>query len=111
MGAPVAGPAGLDRREDAGLLALPAGSSPQGKLAHRGDNLASELLEDAHEAHPEDLSYREVESVIYGLSFAGHEAVTALLGNCLLSLPAFHRDTVGGRLRRPGRDPDVRWRR
>ncbi len=61
-----------------------------GKLAHRGDDLASELL-DAHEAHPEDLSYREVESVIYGLSFAGHEAVTALLGNCLLSLLP-HRD-------------------
>ena len=52
----------------------------------RGDDFASELI-DAHEANPDDLSYREVESVIYGLSFAGHEAVTALLCNtriCLL---------------------------
>ncbi|MDH3684386.1 MAG: cytochrome P450, partial [Acidimicrobiia bacterium] len=31
-------------------------------------------------------SYREVESVIYGLSFAGHEAVTALICNTLQCL-------------------------
>ncbi len=51
----------------------------------RGDDLASELI-DAHEANPGDLSYREVESIIYGLSFAGHEAVTALICNTLLCL-------------------------
>lgn len=51
----------------------------------RGDDFASELI-DAHEANPDDLSYREVESVIYGLSFAGHEAVTALICNALLCL-------------------------
>ena len=32
------------------------------------------------------ITYREVESVIYGLSFAGHEAVTSLLCNTLLCL-------------------------
>lgn len=51
----------------------------------RGDDFASELIS-AHEADPDDLSYREVESIIYGLSFAGHEAVTALICNTLLCL-------------------------
>ena len=55
------------------------------KRDHRGDDLASELI-DAHEADPENLSYREVESIVYGLSFAGHEAVTALICNMLLCL-------------------------
>lgn len=55
------------------------------KRDERGDDLASELI-DAHEAHPADMTYREVESVIYGLSFAGHEAVTALICNTLMCL-------------------------
>ncbi len=55
------------------------------KRDHRGDDFTSELL-DAHDADSDDLTYREVESVVYGLSFAGHEAVTALLCNCLLTL-------------------------
>lgn len=49
------------------------------------DDFASELLAD-HDANPDDLSYREVESILYGLSFAGHEPVTLLLGNTLLTL-------------------------
>ena len=40
----------------------------------------------AHEEHPEDITYQEVESVIYGLSFAGHEAVTSLICNALQCL-------------------------
>ena len=55
------------------------------KREDRGDDFASELI-DAHEANPDDMSYREVESVVYGLSFAGHEAVTALICNSLLCL-------------------------
>ena len=55
------------------------------KRDKRGDDFASELL-DAHDANPDDLTYAEVESVIYGLSFAGHEAVTALLCNTLQCL-------------------------
>ena len=43
------------------------------KRRSRGDDFASEMIA-AHEGNPDDLSYREVESVIYGLSFAGHEA-------------------------------------
>ena len=55
------------------------------KREHRTDDFASELIT-AHEENPEDISYREVESVIYGLSFAGHEAVTALICNTLQCL-------------------------
>ncbi|MEO1065510.1 MAG: cytochrome P450 [Actinomycetota bacterium] len=55
------------------------------KRDDRGDDFASELL-DGHDADPEDLTYQEVESIVYGLSFAGHEAVTALICNSLLTL-------------------------
>ncbi len=55
------------------------------KRDHRGDDFTSELL-NAHDTDHDELSYREVESIVYGLSFAGHEAVTALLCNCLLCL-------------------------
>jgi len=49
------------------------------------DDFTSELLA-AHAADPEDLSYREVESIIYGLSFAGHEIVSNFIANSLLCL-------------------------
>ncbi|MEM9563470.1 MAG: cytochrome P450 [Actinomycetota bacterium] len=61
---------------------------------HRSDDFCSELL-DAWEADPgpdadpdaaTGISYREVESVVYGISFAGHDPVTALLCNTLLCL-------------------------
>lgn len=55
------------------------------KRDDRGDDFASELI-DGHENNPEDMTYREVESVVYGLSFAGHEAVTALICNTLQCL-------------------------
>jgi len=55
------------------------------KREERGDDLASELLA-AWENDPEDLTYHEVESIVYGLSFAGHEAVTNLICNALLCL-------------------------
>ena len=55
------------------------------KRDDRGDDLASELIT-AHEENPDDMTYREVESIIYGLSFAGHEAVTSLISNTLLCL-------------------------
>jgi cytochrome P450 len=51
----------------------------------RDGDLTSKLL-DAHEANADDLSYREVESIIYGLSFAGHEIVCNFLANALLCL-------------------------
>jgi cytochrome P450 len=51
----------------------------------REDDFTSELLA-AHDAAPDDLAYREIESVVYGLSFAGHEIVSNLLGNGLFNL-------------------------
>ena len=51
----------------------------------REDDLTSELL-NAHEADAAELSYREVESIIYGHSFAGHEIVSNFLSNTLLCL-------------------------
>lgn len=55
------------------------------KRADRGDDFASELI-DGHEANPDDMTYQEVESIVYGLSFAGHEAVTSLICNTLQCL-------------------------
>ncbi len=56
----------------------------------RADDFTSELL-NAHDADPDPangtgISYREVESVVYGISFAGHDPVTALLCNTLRCL-------------------------
>lgn len=56
----------------------------------RRDDFTSELL-DAHDGDPDPgngtgISYLEVESVVYGISFAGHDPVTALLCNTLLCL-------------------------
>ncbi|RLA24846.1 MAG: cytochrome P450 [Gammaproteobacteria bacterium] len=47
------------------------------------DDFTSELLA-AHAENPDDLSYVEVQSVIYGLSFAGHEIVRNVISNALL---------------------------
>ncbi len=51
----------------------------------RADDLTSELL-NAHDADADELGYREVESIVYGLSFAGHEIVSNYLSNALLCL-------------------------
>ena len=55
------------------------------RMREPADDLTSELLA-AHQANPDDLSYREVESVIYGLSFAGHEIVSNFITNTALQL-------------------------
>ena len=91
------------------------------KRDNPGDDLASELLAD-HAAHPDELSYLEVESILYGLSFAGHEPVTLLLGNALLSLlprrEVWHRicetpSLVGAAIEEVIRwnSPQIGWRR
>ena len=49
------------------------------------DSFTSELLE-AHAASPEGLTYDEVVSIVYGLSFAGHEIVRNMISNTLLCL-------------------------
>jgi cytochrome P450 len=55
------------------------------RMDNPADDFTSELLA-AHKKNPDDLSYKEVESVIYGLSFAGHEIVTNFLSNSLICL-------------------------
>ena len=49
------------------------------------DDFTSEMLA-AHKSDPDDLALKEIESVVYGLSFAGHEIVTNLLSNGLINL-------------------------
>ena len=55
------------------------------RAEHPADDFTSELLA-AHKADPEALSYAEVQSVVYGLSFAGHEIVSNMLANSLITL-------------------------
>ena len=52
---------------------------------HPADDFTSELLV-AHAGDPEDLTYNEVQSIVYGLSFAGHEIVRNMISNTLLCL-------------------------
>ncbi len=49
------------------------------------DDFTSELLA-AHAEDPDGLSYNEVQSIVYGLSFAGHEIVRNVISNALLCL-------------------------
>ena len=67
-----------------------AGQFVAARRDERADDFCSELL-DAHDADPDPdngtgISYHEVESVVYGISFAGHDPVTALLCNTLRCL-------------------------
>ena len=55
------------------------------RIAEPGDDLTSELLA-AHKTNPTELTYREVESIIYGLSFAGHEIVSNFISLALMNL-------------------------
>jgi cytochrome P450 len=50
------------------------------KVTARGDDLASDLLA-IHDEDPERLSHDEVASILFSLSFAGHETTTNLIGN------------------------------
>jgi len=49
------------------------------------DDFTSELLA-AHADNPENISCKEVQSVVYGLSFAGHEIVRNVISSALLCL-------------------------
>ena len=57
------------------------------RRAEPADDFTSELLA-VHDADPEELGLREVESIVYGLSVAGHEIVTNYLSNALITLLA-----------------------
>jgi cytochrome P450 len=52
------------------------------RLAEPADDLTSDLLE-IHRREPEELSSKEVTSILFGLSFAGHETTTNVMGSML----------------------------
>lgn len=55
------------------------------RMEDPADDFTTELLE-GHREKPEELSLKEVQSIVYGLSFAGHEIVRNLISNALLCL-------------------------
>ena len=61
-----------------------------GRLANPRDDFTSDLAR-THLADASALGVEEITSVVYGLSFAGHETTTNLLGNTLRQLLT-HRD-------------------
>jgi cytochrome P450 len=91
------------------------------KAGDRGDDFASALLEIADE-DPDALTHEEIASILFSLSFAGHETTNNLIGNCvrrllevperwarLVAEPALIADAVDEILRF---DPSVPvWRR
>jgi len=67
------------------------------KCAARGDDLTGDLLA-IHDEDPERLTRAEIASILFSLSFAGHETTTGLIGNTvrrLLEDPA-RWDAVAG---------------
>ena len=75
------------------------------RMREPADDLTSELLA-AHRENPQDLSYREVESVIYGLSFAGHEIVSNYITNTAIQLLR-NRDNWEAVCADPGLIPNI----
>jgi cytochrome P450 len=55
------------------------------KAAHRADDFASALLE-IHDEDPDALSHEDIASILFSLSFAGHETTNNLIGNCVRRL-------------------------
>jgi cytochrome P450 len=55
------------------------------RLTNPQDDFTSDLLE-ARRGNEDALSIQEVTSIVYGLSFAGHETTTNLIGNSLKQL-------------------------
>jgi cytochrome P450 len=55
------------------------------KAGEPGDDLTTDLIAIHHEA-PERLSLGEISSILFSLSFAGHETTTGLIGNTMRRL-------------------------
>jgi cytochrome P450 len=55
------------------------------KAAQRGDDLTSDLLA-IHDEDPTRLELEEIGSILFSLSFAGHETTTGLIGNLVRRL-------------------------
>ncbi len=59
------------------------------RLDEPGDDFTSDLLA-IHRDQPGELSVQEITSIVYGLSFAGHETTTNLLANTIRQLLTNH---------------------
>ncbi|HEV8164119.1 MAG TPA: cytochrome P450 [Actinomycetota bacterium] len=57
----------------------------EAKAGTRGDDLTSDLLA-IHDEDPERLTLAEIASILFSLSFAGHETTTGLIGNLVRRL-------------------------
>ncbi|HEX6492400.1 MAG TPA: cytochrome P450, partial [Candidatus Dormibacteraeota bacterium] len=55
------------------------------RLEERADDLASDLCA-IHDEDPEQLTAAEITSILFSLSFAGHETTTGLIGNAVRRL-------------------------
>jgi cytochrome P450 len=55
------------------------------KASDRGEDFCSALLE-IHDEDPDALSHEDVASILFSLSFAGHETTNNLIGNCVRRL-------------------------
>jgi cytochrome P450 len=75
---------GRDREQHGGLPALLFGLV-QSKAVERGDDLTSDLLA-IYDEDPEALIPEEIASILFSLSFAGHETTTGLIGNMVRRL-------------------------
>jgi len=56
-----------------------------GKATVRGDDFTSALLA-IHDENPDSLTHEEISSIVYGLTFAGHETTNYLIGNLVYRL-------------------------
>jgi hypothetical protein len=52
------------------------------KASERGDDFASALLA-IHDEDPDSLTHEEIASILFSLSFAGHETTNCLIGNAV----------------------------
>ncbi len=91
------------------------------KAADRGDDFTSALLA-IHDEQPDQLTHEEIASILFSLSFAGHETTNYLIGNALrrlLEVPPRWEEIVADPALIPGAieetlryDPSVPvWRR
>ena len=91
------------------------------KATDRADDFASALLE-IHDEDPDALAQEDIASILFSLSFAGHETTNNLIGNCVRRLLEFperwdrlveHPDLIPGAVDEILRfDPSVPvWRR
>lgn len=55
------------------------------KVDNRGDDLTSDLVR-IHKEDPDGLTLAEIASILFSLSFAGHETTTGLIGNTVRRL-------------------------